>query len=286
MRLTRKIKKYRKRRTLKPLKHIGGADKVFSFYNKFHYGDNILNLKFLYNISNELKKHNIKIKYYYDNVYNKNIDELQRYIDSDVVSMHALSKKPNDAIELWMGNNIDNTPHYNYHDFDKYFNLFYKNILNILELNNLNINTSLYQKEDYLQDIYNNIDKKYHNLDILIINAEPKSIQLNYNISKMDAMCIKLANKYNVATTTYVNNSIKCTFSDDLKMQDIGAISTHAKYIIAVNSGPICACFNEATKNSVKKWIILEKKNFKYDDINYTLIKSMDELDRIEEYLK
>lgn len=286
MKNSKKNKKYRRRRTLNRsrhlIRHVGG-NKIYRFYNKYHYGDHILNLKFLYNISKQLKTDNIKIIYYYDNNYIKNIDELQRYVDNDVLSMDILTNKPNDAIELWIGNNINNIE---YHMFDKYFNLFYTNILKILGLDNLNINTSLYQKEDYLQDIYNNIDKKYHNLDILIINAEPQSYQINYSKEKMDAVCIKLANKYNIATTSPVNSSIKCTSSDGLKMQDIGAISTHATYIIAVNSGPICTCFTDATKNSVKKWIILDNKNFIYNDINYLLIKSIDELDNIEEHLK
>jgi len=293
MKHSKKNKKYRRRRTLKRIRHIpytniyisGGAkNKTYSFYNRFHYGDNILNLKFLYNISKELKNDNIKINYYYEPLYIKNIDELQRYVDNDVLTLDILSNKPNDAIELWMNNPINNTSYMN--DFNIYYDLFYKNILNILGLNNLNINTSLYQKEDYLQDIYNNINKKFHNLDILFINAEPKSGQFNYDNLKMNAVCIKLADKYNIATTSPVNSSIKCTFSDGLKIQDIGAISTHVKYIIAVNSGPICACFTEATKQSVKKWIILDKNNYKYNNINYMLIKSIDELDNIEEYLK
>ena len=49
---------------------------------------------------------------------------------------------------------------------------------------------------------------------------------------------------------------IECTMRDGLTMQDIGTISTHAKYIIAVHSGPIVPCYNSITKKNVKKWFV------------------------------
>jgi hypothetical protein len=60
----------------------------------------------------------------------------------------------------------------------------------------------------------------------------------------------------NIVTTTYVNNDIKCTFTDGLHLQDIGAISIHAKYIVGVHSGTMAACYNSLTKRNVKKWFI------------------------------
>lgn len=255
--------------------------KVYHFHNKDHYGDNILNLKFLYNISDILKENSITINYYYNPDYIKNVDELERYVNSDTLSLHEIKTRPNDSIELWMGNEINGV---NHHSFDEYYMLFYNKILQHLKLDNLGIDISLYQKESYLQNIYNDLDPKYKDLDILIINAEPKSGQFAYDKSLFDLICKKLSSKYKIATTASVNNIIPCTFTDGLKMQDIGAISTHAKYIIAIHSGPLMACYNSDTKNSVKKWIICVGSGLKQNQIDSIIIKDMDSLiDKIED---
>ena len=93
----KRSKKYRrnKRKTYRSRGGQTPEKKTFYFYNKFHYGDHILNLKFFYNISNILKDNNILINYYYDVNYIKNIDELKRYVNSDlnVVTLLPLDRK-------------------------------------------------------------------------------------------------------------------------------------------------------------------------------------------------
>ena len=143
--------------------------KTYHFFNKFHYGDNILNLKFFYEISNHLKNNNIIINYYYNSEYIKNVDELKRYVDDTTLKLVSLSDKPKNAIiignetdnmeplkyksngnapvlyQLWMGDNINNLSHVN---VDTYYPMFYSNILRILKLDKYSIDKSLYQKED------------------------------------------------------------------------------------------------------------------------------------------
>ena len=137
---TKKNKKYRKKSTLKrikdillkSIKHIGGNPvNTFHFYNNFHYGDNILNLKFLYNISDILKENNIKIHYYYNTHYCRKIEEIQAYVNTDVVILHPLTEKPESAIELWMGKDVDGISRNN---FDLYYNKFYIQMLKHLKL--------------------------------------------------------------------------------------------------------------------------------------------------------
>jgi len=286
----RKTRKSSKRRKY-VRRQKGGQNKevaVFNFYNKYHYGDHILNLKFLYNISNHLKDKNIKINYYYDPTYIKNLDEVQRYVNPDIVTLLPLEEQyrppstehPENRHELWMRYDIDGI---SYKKFDTYYSAFYNKILNILGLQNLSIDTSIYQKEDYLLDIYEKLDSKYKDVDILIINGKPNSNQFDYDKEKMDAMCIRLAGKYKVATTILVNDTIPCTMSDGLKMQDIGAISTHAKYIIAVHTGPITTCCNSYTKASVKIWFVLcNQIDFIHEQINFKQIKDSNSLEQID----
>jgi hypothetical protein len=86
-------------------------------------------------------------------------------------------------------------------------------------------------------------------------------------------------------TTQPVAENIPCTICDGLNIQDIGAISMHAKYIIAINSGPVAAIFNKTAAENVKKWIILDKGPYTFLTINYVMIPNNESIDNIEQYL-
>jgi hypothetical protein len=268
--------------------HAAPVTKEVSFYNKYNLGDNIFNLKFLYNISKTLKEKRIKVKYYYNPNTISNPDELKRYVDPDAVELKPIENgsPPPGAIELWMGNPIKDVP--NMWDLDVYFPKHYKMILDTLGLGDSGIDTSLYQKEPYLEDIYVKLDPKYKDLEILIINAEPQSRQIIYHKALFEKMCVTLSKKYKVAITTPIegNDTIPCTFKDKLMLQDIGAISTHAKFIIGVHSGPVTPCYTDATKKSVKKWILFADNNTVHSQTNSITLKNNYDYRMIEEHLK
>lgn len=251
--------------------------KEFHFYNTSHYGDSILNLKFFYNISEKMKENNIMIHYYYGE-WIKNVSELERYTDSTTMTLHPYGEHPESAIELWMKNPVNGI---SAGDFANYYNAFYANILKIIGLEDKGIDTSLYQKEDYLLTIYEGLDDKYKDIDILIINAEPKSGQFEYNKKDFDTIIKKLSEKYRVVTTSPSSSEILCTMNDKLALQDIGAISTHAKYMFALTSGPLIPCLNFYTKQHVKKWIIMDRGYYNFGDIPYTIRNTLPDINTI-----
>lgn len=263
------------------------APKNVVFYNKYHLGDNIFNLKFLYNISNILKEKKIKVKYLYNPEHISRVEELKRYVDPEAVDLQPLENNtpPPGAIELWMSIPIEGLP--NNDDFDLYFPKHYEMMLKKLGLSHSGIDTSLYQKEPYLEDIYQKLDSKFKDLDILIINAEPQSHQLVYHKVLFERMCVELSKKYKVAVTSPLknNDTIPCTFKDKLMLQDIAAISTHAKYIIGIHSGPVTACFTDATKKSVKKWILFADNKVKHSQTNTVVLPNSYHYKMIEEFL-
>ena len=256
-----------------------------SFMSKHHLGDNLFNLKFLFDISPILKEKGIKVKYYYEPHYVKNVEELKRYVNPEVMTLETIQNAPKNATQLWMGDTVDGAPRYT--PVDVYFPKFYAMMLEKMGLKDSGIDTSLYQKEPYLEEIYQKLDPKFKDLDILIINAEPQSGQFVYHKLLFEKMCKKLSTKYKVAITSPIDDdtSIPCTFKDKLLLQDIGAISTHANYIIAVNSGPLVACYTHATKEHVKKWIIFVDEPFKHTQLNSIALKNTYDYRHIEEHL-
>jgi hypothetical protein len=238
-----------------------------------------------------MKEKGVKVKYLYDSDYIKNLDELKRYVNPETVELEApTSTLPESAIELWMGNGIEGKAGACVEDciFDKYFPEFYTMILSKLGIDPAGIDVSLYQDEPYLQEIYNKLDPKFKDLDILIINAEPKSGQFTYDKKKLEDVSSKLSKTFKIAVTTPLDEdkSVVCTMTDNLKLQDIGAISTHAKHIIAVHSGPLMACYTAATKASVKKWIILNDWDVKHSEINNVVLTHNYDYGIIKQHIK
>jgi len=258
--------------------HNHSRESIFHFYNVYHLGDNLLNLKFFYNITNILKEKKIIIYYYYDTNYPYNtIKELSNYIDTDIVKLRSLAEKPSNAIELWMGRDIDNICHRNH---DIYINLFYKKIVTIMSLEDKAIDTCLWQHEPYLESVYYTLDNSYKDIDIFIINNTGNSGQYSNN-EPLNNLVKYLNTKFNVLVTSFIDETIQHT--RNLTVQQYGAISTRSKYVICVVSGSAVGCYNSYSKEYVKKWFFISDCCITHSLVN-SLNCTNNELDSIKCY--
>lgn len=235
--------------------------RIFHFHNSMHIGDNLLNLKYFLSVASILKQQNYKIYYYYDNnyVYNKK-ESLLQYVDPELVEIKPLCEKPDCSIQLWMADTkegIDNL------DFERYFEVFYKHISIHLQIEIYPVLNTLWLDEPFLLDVYDSLDPKFKDIDILILNNRGMSFQYDDNTS-LNELSHYLNTKFNVVTLI----DIGITNASALTLQEIGAMSTRAKYIIGPNSGPLIACLNMYTKNYVKKWFFVGR-SFSWYSIEY-----------------
>lgn len=234
-------------------------NKTYHIHNSFHLGDNLYNLLYFYLIKNFLEKNNIFIYYY---ALEEHLWQLKDFIYSPNIILKELNNKPDFSIELWGDEPLfkiayDNEK--NTYSMNKFLKIFYSNVSTIF-LFNLPLRYYYYIDEDLI-DIYENIQDKYKNFDILIVNSVPRSNQHDYNKNIWDNHIKYLNENFKVLTTTKVDN-ITCTFDDKLSVKDIGAISTKAKIIIAVNSGVVPALLNYYTLTNIKHFYVFDK--FKY----------------------
>jgi len=237
----------------------------FHFYNYCHIGDNILNLKFFLYISSILKKKHIKINYYYNTEwpYNK-LDTLRAYVDPDIVTLKSMKERPSNAILLWMGNSIKGIDYFN---FEHYFELFYANILKHMMIVEPSIVPSLWLEEPFLDTVYETLDSKYKDIDILILNNTGSSGQYNNN-SPLLELTKHLHNRFNIVSSVYINDDIKT--ATNLSLIQIGAISTHTKYIISTWSSPNVPCMNNAAKTNVRHWFFVTDMKITFTSIKCT----------------
>lgn len=275
--LSRKRKNTRRKRSRRPRRLRGGnaEKKHYHIDNKWHYGDNIYNLKLFLVNAHILKEQGIIIHYYYDPGYIKDVDELRRYVNPEVLILETIDKKPANSHEMWMG-------HYDHPKIEIAMSKMYTDALKYLKIDTLGINTSVYQQEDYLLDVYNKLDPLFKDVYILILNNQTMSGQFPYDKAKLDAMCLHVASKFKKVVVIQPVGDIPCTKPYNLKLQDYGAISTHAKYIIGFNSGPLMPCFNVHTKKSVKKWILFDTMGTVLNEVKAVMFKTLDDMYKID----
>jgi hypothetical protein len=208
---------------------------IIHAYCDFHLGDNIINFIFFYKIKEYIEANNIIIHYYCHQQYHKNILEFKT---SDNIKIF---NHEHTGFHLWQANTkqhhfIEDTLCELFKDF------FYLNNIPLV------IDSFEYQDNNLLER-FTNLEDKYKNLDILIINSEPKSGQYNYNKNNLDNFIVKLSSKYKVVTSEKVNDEILSLH--DYSVKNIAAVALNVKIIIAINTGPSIPLYNTDILNNV-----------------------------------
>jgi hypothetical protein len=231
--------------------------KVFHLHNSYHLGDNVFNFILFYIIKPFIEQNNIKICYYAKKEY---LPQLKDFLCSKNFYLYDLENKPPTSIELWINNYLFNYRH-DKQEIPINFNLYYINFFNKV-LQNLNFGISIskfYYNDKNLINMYNNLNDKYKNVDILVINSTPLSGQFDYNKEQWDNYLVYLNSNFKIVTTTKVND-LTCTMDDNLFIKDIAAISTHVKVVIAINSGVLPSLLNMDTLQNVKHFYIFDNR--------------------------
>lgn len=222
-------------------------------YNQFHLGDNIFNFILFYHIKNYIEENDIHIEYHLNEEYRSQVSEF-----NCSKNIH-LSDSNHIGLNMWIGNlglktNIFGTI---FHDFSRKLDFYLVSYFNEI-LQNMDIpfemKTFEYTDPDLLvrYERINNIHQnKYADLDFLILNSTAMSGQYSKNEDEWAELIYRLNAKFKIAVTEKVEG-ILCTRDDNLTVKDIAAISTRAKKIIAVSSGPLTALFNTYTLNNVE----------------------------------
>jgi len=257
------------------------------FTNPFHLGDCMFCIIFFNNIIYYIEKNNIIINFSCHLQYRKQLNE---FIMSPNI---VLSDFDNiDRLNLWIGNNklpfniFNQTPNMSLNQF---LLEFYNNIIlnNQVLFGNLPIlETKIFQYTDPdLITRYNKLNEKYKDIDILIVNSDCMSGQCSNDRTYWNDIINMYNKKYKIVTTNKIEN-INCTLDDDLTLKDIGAISTHTKIIIAVNTGVITSFYNSYTLNNVLQVYYIDNTRY-YDYIKWSKINDITDMTdiMIDKYL-
>lgn len=241
---------------------------IIEVQNAHHLGDNIINFIFFYKIKNYIEENNIIIHYYCWSKYHKNLLEFK---SSDNIKIFEYENR---GYVLWQGGS---TPNKNTIE-DKLCNMF--NIF--LKKYNIPISVDSFEYQDPELFIrYENLDNKYKNIDILIINSTPLSGQYKYNKKIWNNFIIKLSQKYLIAVTEKVNDSILSLH--DMSVKNIASIALKVKKIIAINTGPSIPLYNTDILNNVEVIYLFgaDNNNFK----TRKLICSYNQIDELNFFL-
>ena len=259
------------------------SEKEIHLWNGLHLGDQIFSCVYFYNIKDYIEKENIKIYYYIPENY---IFQVSGFIPSTNIELRHIEGRK--GLNIWIASN---ELEYNWNKYLKTIDLpildsFLVDFFNGVS-NKLNIPVKMNEFKYFDNDLivrYNCLPDKYKNLDILIINSLPLSGQVDMTpqfIHDMNNTIIELNKKYKIVTTSKLHD-IHCTLDDNYTIKTIAAISTQAKIIIAINTGPIVGIFNEFTLNNTKKIYFIDKYNTYHNDkckrINFFSEVNIDEV--------
>jgi len=242
---------------------------IIEIENSNHLGDQIINFIFFYKIKNYIEENNIIIHYYCLEKHHKNVKDFNCSNNIKILALSLPYVKK--YYVLWQGSELESCK-YIFSNMESY--LVYRKFSNIesylvhmfnkfLKTFNIPLTVTDFEYEDTdLIDRYNNLENKYKDIDILIVNSQPLSGQYNYNKLEWDKYIVNISSKYNIAiaTTELVNDNILSLHNMGLK--DIAAISIKAKYIIAINTGPFIPMFNKYTLDNVTKIFLFGGCNF------------------------
>jgi hypothetical protein len=239
-------------------------------FNRFHLGDGIFMMNYLYQIRNHLINNEMTVVYHCEPAYKLQLEEFVAGCEGRI-QIAPLAETPADAIDVWMRHSF---PH-----FDRFpFNDFLVKHLNRIarQLHAPKIRTIFYKDTDFAAR-YERLPDSCREVDILFINAVPKSAQYNYKKPEWDALAHELIDAgYKVVSTSLIRG-VPSTIQHSLTVKDIGAVARRAKYIVAVNSGPVAACLNEDAITYVSRWFIFDK-DMKYKYPTMQMCLSLDQV--------
>ena len=235
---------------------------IIHAYCDYHLGDNIINFIFFYKMKEYIEANNIIIHYYCHEQYHKNILDFNC---SDNIKIFNYSKT---GFHLWQANTHQ-------HDFieDTLCQLF----KDFFYLNNipLTIDSFEYQDNDLFKRFFY-LEDKYKNLDILIINSQPKSYQYHYNKNIWDNFIVKLSNKYKLATSEKVNDEIISLH--DFSVKNIAAIALNVKIIITINTGPSVPLYNTDILNNVDVIYMFDNGDYNFKTTKIKTMQNIEDL--------
>lgn len=238
--------------------------RIIRAYNPFHLGDNVYNMCLFFMIRDYLKENNIHIEYYFLSKYH---DQVREFAPTNgTVSIHEYTAGENYwgdeyGYRMHIGNNklpkfLFNRPNKN---FDEFYVVFYNQFLEAVDIP-IRIESFEYQDEDLLTR-YEKLPEKFKDLDILIVNSSPCSNQFNLDKPSWDEYIQYLVNcGFKVATTEKTENVV-CTADENFTLKTIGAISTRAKIVIAINTGPLSAIFNSYALQNMRQMFVFDWGN-------------------------
>ena len=218
----------------------------------WHLGDNIINFIFFYKIKEFIEANNIIIHYYCLNEYHNNL------LDFNCSENIKILNHEHKGHLLWQGGikHGGYTPQCSYIEdtLCGMFNIFLNKYLIPIQVD------SFEYKDDDLFNRYVCLDDKYKNINVLIINSNPRSGQYHYNKPQWDNFISKLNNKYIVGTTEKVNDNIISLH--DVSVKNIAAIALNVKIIIGINTGPFVPLFNTDILNHVDVIYVFGSKDY------------------------
>jgi hypothetical protein len=235
--------------------------RIINIISETHIGDCVFLVDFL----NKMIKldDNIKVIFY---IFDKHFNQIEQLIeDKTRIIPELYSKAPKLCIRAWFAqyNQIKSIPF----NFNKLKMDFYKIFCKEFDLKNP------YEKKEDLLFNLSFLNAKDENYDILLINSDPFSNQLQGKPFICENFIEKFKNK-KIITTKKIKD-VPCTLDMNYSLLDIANLSLSVNKIIGVHTGPWHVTMNKPNYEQNKTFYYIDN-NCYYD---YDFVYKINSLD-------
>lgn len=240
--------------------------KVIEVRNTRHLGDCVYTVIILNKARELLETNDIRIKLSISEEY---VSKVRDFLMTERITLCATC--PEDTcLDMWIGNDQFTNNWYSMAQrvirkelsLNQYYVIFANEAYQKLGIQ-LVIDKIEYEDPDLLTR-YDNLPEKYKDVDYFFVNSKPMSRQYNYLTRSWNRKIIELSQKFKVVTTFKVNGVTCVDDTTNMSIKDMASLSTHAKNIIAISTGPLVGCINTYTVNNVGKCLVYARDGTDY----------------------
>lgn len=228
---------------------------MIATFNAYHLGDNLVHLHFLRALAREYP--DLEFGHYASAQHKAQLAP----VVEDMANIKLLDTCPHDAINAWRGDG-----HYwHMHEQRNNFTWFHYDWFHYLA-GKMGLKSPISQTEQFLFDYpaLAPADGTDHfenpEFDVLVINSIPHSGQFRgWNPHDMDTLIQTLMDRGKKVITTFPSNTAATSTHDGtsgLSVTAIGRLSTRAKAIFGVVTGPSWTCMNAWNKDKNFVWML------------------------------
>lgn len=239
---------------------------------RFHLGDNLTHIHYLQELA--IRYPETDFHHFCQMSY---IKDMSFYVQKQKnIHLYDLKECPVFSCDAWKNRNRFWETYPDKLLFVQFFVQFFQRFSQKLKVEN-----PIEKPEDFIFDgeIFKEASGALPQYDWFVVNSIPLSNQIAFDVSELDALCLKISKKHSVITTRKVGD-LPCTMDGGMSLCDLASQSLNCQYHLMISTGPSWFVLNSINLEKSKGvYLFLEKEEVKFCE-SMQQFRTIDEFDK------